>query len=197
MEPISQPHLAAVQPPHMELTYAEPQCDDGAPDELVVDQSQCGQTSADPREPIAAESQGKPPLTPPQNEPAGDGSQCDPTPAELHNKPALAEVHGEPIPDLNLKLWDIFANGAASYPDHDAIVSLWQPQEQSPSTGHEPASSSGNHVLRWSYAQLKDKAERLAESLESLGCRPGMRLSVVLWNSAEYGLFFWAQQSCK
>ncbi|KAH6894497.1 hypothetical protein B0T10DRAFT_436085 [Thelonectria olida] len=39
---------------------------------------------------------------------------------------------------------------------------------------------------------MRDKAEHLAASLSSLGCRPGMRLSVVLCNSAEWALFFWA-----
>ncbi|KAH7157381.1 hypothetical protein B0J13DRAFT_649912 [Dactylonectria estremocensis] len=104
----------------------------------------------------------------------------------------LAETHGEKLHDLHMKLWDLFAAAAASYPKHDALVSLWQSQDQASSLTQESAHGSEEPPLRWSYAQLKDKAERLAESLKRLGCRPGMRLSAVLWNSAEYGLFFWA-----
>ncbi|KAH6981772.1 hypothetical protein BKA56DRAFT_672572 [Ilyonectria sp. MPI-CAGE-AT-0026] len=120
-------------------------------------------------------------------EPTRDGTLCGESPAEPHHEPALAEVHGEPLSDLHLKLWDIFSNAAALYPEHEAVVSLWQGQDQLPSTSQHPS-----QTLRWSYAQLKQKAECLTKSLQRLGCRPGMRLCAVLWNSAEYGLFFWA-----
>ncbi|KAF5012017.1 hypothetical protein FDECE_1901 [Fusarium decemcellulare] len=100
----------------------------------------------------------------------------------------MAEIFGSPVPDLDLTLWDLFLAAVASHPDRDAIVSLWQPCDGTP--GQAP---NGSHVscLRWSYTQLKEKTECLAESLQSLGCRPGTRFAVVLGNSAEWGLFFW------
>lgn len=103
----------------------------------------------------------------------------------------ISEVLGSPVPDLHLTLWDLFLNAATLYPHRDAIVSLWQPCGSLEDTPRQAPDGSGVSYLRWSYSQLRDKAERLAESLESLGCRPGMRLAVVLCNSAEWGLFFW------
>ncbi|RSL45691.1 hypothetical protein CEP54_014169 [Fusarium duplospermum] len=100
----------------------------------------------------------------------------------------ISEVFGSPVPDLHLTLWDLFLNAATLHPHQDAIVSLWQPCDSTP---RQAPDGSDVSYLRWSYSQLRDKAERLAESLSSLGCRPGMRLAVVLCNSAEWGLFFW------
>ncbi|KAM5346387.1 hypothetical protein ACJ41O_009392 [Fusarium nematophilum] len=102
----------------------------------------------------------------------------------------LSEVLGHPIPDLHLTLWDLFSSAATSYPDRDAIVSMWQPSEDA-STQQTPNGSHDSY-LRWSYSQLRHKTDQLVESLLQLGCRPGMRLAVVLCNSAEWGLFFWA-----
>ncbi|KAJ4326149.1 hypothetical protein N0V84_003199 [Fusarium piperis] len=103
----------------------------------------------------------------------------------------ISEVFGSPVPDLHLTLWDLFLNAATIRPHQDAIVSLWQPCDSTQDTPRQAPDGSDVSYLRWSYSQLRDKAERLAESLEGLGCRPGMRLAVVLCNSAEWGLFFW------
>ncbi|PTD05965.1 putative acyl-CoA synthetase YngI [Fusarium culmorum] len=107
--------------------------------------------------------------------------------------PSISQVFGDPIHDLHLTLWDIFESAAASKPDGDAIVSMWQPRHHL-SNGDLPSPPNGKDkpYLNWTYAQLRDKAERVAETLESLGCRPGMRLAVVLSNCAEWALFFWA-----
>ncbi|KAF7560834.1 hypothetical protein G7046_g3320 [Stylonectria norvegica] len=105
----------------------------------------------------------------------------------------MAEIHGEEPTDLGLKLWDLFAATAKTYPDREAIVSLWQPQTKFPSSSPECLNRPGNQAyLRWSYRDLKSKAERLADSLQQMGCRQNMYLVAVLWNSAEWGLFFWA-----
>ena len=100
-----------------------------------------------------------------------------------------AEVLGTEIDDLHLKPWDFLSASAAKFSDREALVSLWQPAEpdqQSPSTA--PASG----CLRWTYGSLHSRAKRLAASLACLGCGPGMHLTAIFWNSAEWGLYFWA-----
>ncbi|KAF4981453.1 hypothetical protein FZEAL_2741 [Fusarium zealandicum] len=103
----------------------------------------------------------------------------------------ISEILGDPVPDLHLALWDLFDNAAVSYPDRDAIVSLWQPCDSSSDTIGQSLDAQHERYLRWSYSELKNKTEHLAECLSALGCRRGMRLAVVLNNSAEWGLFFW------
>lgn len=107
--------------------------------------------------------------------------------------PVLSEAFGDVVPDLDLTLWDLFYNTAISHPHRDAIVSLWQ-SENDPLSASQciPDGNTQQKYLRWSYSELLDRAERLAESLRNLGCRPGMRLAVGLSNSAEWGLLFWA-----
>lgn len=102
----------------------------------------------------------------------------------------LAEIHGKPLFDLHLTLWDVFSKTAETYPDREALVSLWQPVEPDSSQELSPTEPSG--CLRWTYHDLLDRVEGLAELLRGLGCGPGMQLAAVLWNSAEWGLFFWA-----
>ncbi|KAF4338496.1 long-chain-fatty-acid ligase [Fusarium beomiforme] len=105
---------------------------------------------------------------------------------------AVSEVFGHPVQDLHLTLWDLFQNAAASSPDADALVSLWQPHSHLSNDDHQTSNGTSEPYLRWSYLQLKEKAELIAESLRKLGCREGMRLAVVLGNCAEWGLLFWA-----
>lgn len=102
----------------------------------------------------------------------------------------LAEIHGRDPGVLDSTLWDIFSNTASRYPHREAIVSMWQ---QSWSWESSPSSSSTKRDnLRWTYLDLINKSQRVATSLENLGCRRGMRLGAILWNSFEWGLFFWA-----
>ncbi|KAI8721826.1 AMP-binding domain-containing protein [Fusarium sp. LHS14.1] len=103
----------------------------------------------------------------------------------------ISEVFGSPVPDLHLTIWDLFLNAATLHPHQDVIVSLWQPCDSPEDLPRQAPDGSDVSYLTWSYSQLRDKAERLAESLQTLGCLPGMRLAVVLCNSAEWGLFFW------
>ncbi|KAJ4254430.1 hypothetical protein NW762_010028 [Fusarium torreyae] len=117
-----------------------------------------------------------------------DGNSIDASKKEI----AFSEVFGDPVLDLHLTLWDLFQDAETRNPDGDAIVSLWQLHDHLSDTHPPTVDGNGNSYLRWSYSELKDKAEKLAESLQSLGCRPGMRLAVVLGNCAEWGLFFWA-----
>ncbi|RKL36318.1 hypothetical protein BFJ72_g8447 [Fusarium proliferatum] len=117
-----------------------------------------------------------------------DGNSIDAS----NDESTISEVFGHPILDLHLTLWDLFQDAAHLSPDADAIVSLWQPHNHLSNDQHQAPTGTTEPYLRWSYSQLRDKAERLAESLERLGCREGMRLAVVLGNCAEWGLFFWA-----
>ncbi|KAL9484145.1 hypothetical protein ACSS6W_002934 [Trichoderma asperelloides] len=104
---------------------------------------------------------------------------------------AIAEIHGEPLSDLDQQLWDILAATASAHPDREAIVSLWQPADfNRPSEDVNPIAQS--ECLRWSYGNLRDRAEHLADTLEKLGIGAGMHVAAVLWNCAEWGLFFWA-----
>ncbi|KAM0226425.1 hypothetical protein ACHAPA_002806 [Fusarium lateritium] len=105
---------------------------------------------------------------------------------------AISEVFGDPVLDLHLTLWDIFQKAAAASPDGDAVVSLWQPHDHLSDSSLPVLNRNNESYLRWSYSELQGKAERVAGSLEKLGCRPGMRLVVVLGNCVEWALLFWA-----
>ncbi|KND86927.1 putative acyl-CoA synthetase YngI [Tolypocladium ophioglossoides CBS 100239] len=102
-----------------------------------------------------------------------------------------AETFGTEIKDLHLKPWDILSTSAANYPDREALVSLWQPAEPDEPSQHL-RHPQGSNCLRLTYGALHGRAERLAASLAGLGCGPGMHLAAIFWNSAEWGLFFWA-----
>lgn len=105
----------------------------------------------------------------------------------------LAEVFGDKIPDLCSTLWDVFSEAATAFPEREAVISSWQPRD---SVSALPQRSNGRESdtkgLRWSYSELKSRAASLADCLANLGCQPGMHLAAVLWNSAEWALFFWA-----
>jgi acyl-CoA synthetase (AMP-forming)/AMP-acid ligase II len=104
---------------------------------------------------------------------------------------AVAEIYGKPLSDLDQQLWDIFAATASAHPDREALVSLWQPTDVNQSSG-DPRPIARSECLRWSYGNLRDKAEHLANTLEKLGVGAGMHVAAVFWNCAEWGLFFWA-----
>ncbi|ETS02568.1 acetyl-CoA synthetase-like protein [Trichoderma reesei RUT C-30] len=108
---------------------------------------------------------------------------------------ALAEIHGDPLTDLDQNLWDLFAASAAAHPDREAIVSLWQPADAilvleddkekkeeeddddgdgdddvpAPASASVPSTSTaGSECLRCSYGNLRRGAERLADNLEKM-----------------------------
>lgn len=103
----------------------------------------------------------------------------------------IAEIHGEPLSDLDQQLWDILSATASTHPDREAIVSLWQPADANQSS-EDANPIAQSKCLRWSYGNLRDRAEHLADPLEKLGVGAGMHVAAVLWNCAEWGLFFWA-----
>ncbi|KAF5867887.1 putative amp-binding enzyme family protein [Botrytis fragariae] len=122
-----------------------------------------------------------------------------------------AECLGLEIPGINQSLWDMFAAAAEKHMNEEALCSLWQPSghlsprleiEQTdlethiiPITNEDgvgmvtPKSCSA--PLRWTFGQLRKKAESLAIWLQQRGCTKGDNLVVFVWNSAEWALFLW------
>ncbi|CAM1502445.1 Fc.00g044290.m01.CDS01 [Cosmosporella sp. VM-42] len=108
------------------------------------------------------------------------------------NDRKLADIRGDEPSHLHLILWDIFVEAATTWPKREAIVSLWKcPETSSRSTQQHDGSATMTN-RRWTYSQLLEGAERLAGFLERSGCKSGMQLAAVLWNSVEWALFFWA-----
>ena len=108
---------------------------------------------------------------------------------------ALAECYGDPLDDLDRSLWQLFSQAALKYPEHEAIVSLWQRDTEYPDHVVRHAAGSPGAVfrpLRWTYQTLLDHSNRLVVWLRGRGCIPGMCLVGVFWNSIEWALFFWA-----
>ena len=99
-----------------------------------------------------------------------------------------AEFHGEPVTELHLTLWDIFSRTASNHPAREAVVSIWQTSSNASSSN----ASARTTCVRWTYRDLSERAIHLASALRKLGCRPGMRLAALVWNSSEWALFLWA-----
>lgn len=105
-----------------------------------------------------------------------------------------AEVRGDEPESLELTLWDIFEGTASAFPHRDAVVSMWQsnsPLGLRAVNGEEKVDGKGPY-LRWSYECLFREANGLSMWLQGLGCKLGMKLAAVLWNSAEWALFLWS-----
>ncbi|KAK0616207.1 hypothetical protein B0T14DRAFT_546617 [Immersiella caudata] len=107
--------------------------------------------------------------------------------------PALSEAFGEEIDDHVATLWDIWTASATVTPEGEALVSMWQ--AESPTWEIAPIAPEDTNppsYLRWSYRDIYTRASALASSLSTHGVKPGDRIAVFLWNSAEYALFLWA-----
>ncbi len=110
----------------------------------------------------------------------------------------LSEYQGEKLTDLDRTVWHLFSSAAAASPDNDAIVCMWQADDTDNGIVELPLTNTSNshsneqpQYLRWSYRDLHDRAVHLATWLSQHGCQPDSRLACFLWNSAEWGLFFW------
>lgn len=113
------------------------------------------------------------------------------------NKNHIAERHGAAVPSLDRSLWEVLVATAKSYPNRDAVISLWQTgSNDAPQLGEHQGHAQGqdntNTALRWTYEDLLHRAEALASDLRARGCTAGTPLVVFLGNSAEWALFFWA-----
>ncbi|KAM7189121.1 hypothetical protein V8F33_010242 [Rhypophila sp. PSN 637] len=127
---------------------------------------------------------------------------------QIHPPQALSQVEGEKLENLDQTLWDLFSATASDHPDHDAIVSMWQTEddcdgeeadqlmESVPPGGlgaiHLPNTSPTPEYVRWSYRELHHRSVLLSSWLLYQGCQPQDRIAAFLWNSVEWGLFFWA-----
>lgn len=94
-----------------------------------------------------------------------------------------AEIHGPELKIIDTKLWNMFSATADSFPDRDAVVSMWQDDSLHPVK---------QQYLRWSYHTLRTKAESLAAKLSFQKFRAGTIFLVAKWNSADWCLCFWA-----
>lgn len=113
----------------------------------------------------------------------------------MDSESKIAECHGEAIESLDRPLWDILLEASESHPDQEAVVSAWQTHQDVPALLMNPEECLEKDTLttlRWTYADLRRRAEDLATKLQTRGCVPGTTLVVMLGNSAEWALFFWA-----
>ena len=102
-----------------------------------------------------------------------------------------AEVHGAPIADLDQTLWNVLSTSAAKFPERTALISMWQRAGACDSAANSNPPE-GSQCVRWTFADLHQRATILANDLTTLGCQPGMHMAAIFWNSAEWALFFWA-----
>ena len=72
------------------------------------------------------------------------------------------------IPDFPLTIRGLFEHGERIYSDSE--VATW----------------AGDHVRRASYAQVGERARRLAAALQKLGIQPGDRVGTFAWNNQEH-----------
>ena len=131
-----------------------------------------------------------------------------------------AEAYGEALPHHSLKkpFRLLFEETVNSFPERTALVSMWQASSEwsllpfsygatyTSTQNHGPiphaststtdlgeaSSASTGGPIRWTYAELDRQSEAAASFLQRHGCVPGDSLATVLWNSAEWAVFFWA-----
>lgn len=111
----------------------------------------------------------------------------------------LAEAHG---PELNTEprsLWKLLQEGVEKNPDGLALAC---PQHPSKYLSPSPTSTNGHHAterdeindhLEWSYSQLSQKAELLADRIHGLGASlQGATVVPFLGSGPEWALWFWS-----
>ena len=112
-----------------------------------------------------------------------------PTMSESPSTHELAEEHGAELP-LYHSLWAMITEGVKKNADGPAVISMYQGANHLSfliSKDVEDAS----HLI-WTYTELQEAAERLAEILHATGVRKGSVVALFLYNSVEWCLFFWA-----
>ena len=101
----------------------------------------------------------------------------------------LAEEHGAELP-LYHSLWGLITEGVKKNADGPAVISLYQGANHLSSLISKDVEDAGH--LTWTYTELQEAAERLAEILHATGVRKGSVVALFLYNSVEWCLFFWA-----
>ncbi|KAL8896089.1 MAG: hypothetical protein Q9207_007883 [Kuettlingeria erythrocarpa] len=99
----------------------------------------------------------------------------------------LAEAAGPPLTAHPSTPAQMLSEITRRWPENHAFVSMYQTRGRYET---QPGTSKDDY-LAWTYRQLDEKADALAASLVVRGIRSGMRLAVLLPNSAEWALLFW------
>ena len=104
-----------------------------------------------------------------------------------------SELHGDPLPDCEKSLYDVFYQNVLNYPDLVALVSTQQPSilYEIPS---QPLASAKNGAdyLRWTYRDLHRAIQRFVIGLRNQGLKRGDLLVMFVPNTAEYVIATWA-----
>ena len=108
----------------------------------------------------------------------------------LNLEPFLAEAEGQPLFGQPQTLRSILANTTTRNSTNRAIVSCYQSSQLLSVLDTPPQNNTSKLV--WTYQQLNEAADRLAAAFYSRGVRKAMRVVVLLYNSAEWVLLFWA-----
>ena len=107
---------------------------------------------------------------------------------DLQPQLKLAEAAGPPLTGSPQALRLSLDQATERHARNIAVVSLYQSPLPEPSTSFESAQKH----LTWTYEQLDQGAGRIAASLSQKGVGKGMRVAVLISNSAEWALLFWA-----
>ena len=107
---------------------------------------------------------------------------------DLQPQLKLAEAAGPPLTGSPQALRLSLDQATERHARNIAVVSLYQSPLPELSTSFEPAQKH----LTWTYEQLDQGAGRIAASLSQKGVGKGMRVAVLISNSAEWALLFWA-----
>ena len=106
----------------------------------------------------------------------------------MDERAQIAESVGEPLTHPRESIRDILNKTAKTHAGNVAIASLYQ----SPSSQPFNSLDTSKEYVEWTYGELNERAEQLASSLYIKGVRPGTRVAVFIFNSAELALLFWA-----
>ncbi|KAM3072511.1 hypothetical protein ACMFMG_009309 [Clarireedia jacksonii] len=104
-------------------------------------------------------------------------------------QPALAEAWDTDSESPTENLSTLLSKVATKYPDQNALISLHQSSDILLSKN---ISTDAGGPLCWTYSQLQQESVRLARCLSSHGVTAGSSVITVLFNQAQWCLFFWA-----
>ncbi|RMY63793.1 hypothetical protein D0863_10278 [Hortaea werneckii] len=102
---------------------------------------------------------------------------------------SIAQLAGKPVAHEAESMCDLLSSTARRHSDRTALVSMHQHLDASSPSAHDEQPSS---YIRWTYADLHDRAQLLAASFRKRGLRKADRIAVFLPNSAEWAISFWA-----
>lgn len=111
----------------------------------------------------------------------------------------LAEAHGGELNTEPRSLWQLLQEGVEKNPDGLALACPQHPSKYlSPSPNgtngcHAAEADDVNNHLKWTYSQLSQKAELLADRIQGLGASvQGAAVVPFLASGPEWALWFWA-----